>query len=139
MTALFELTGAAILTLRWWGEMGLGRAAYFGLFHAVSAFNNAGFSLFSDNLVRYRGDLVVNLVVTALIVCGGLGFFVLREVWHKRRFRTLGLHAKLALSLTGCAAGRRHCGPLGAGTPQRQDPGRRSAGASRCWRRGSRR
>ena len=101
MTAVLELTGAAILTLRWWGEMGLGQAAYHGLFHAVSAFNNAGFSLFSDNLVRYRGDLVVNLVITGLIICGGLGFFVLREVWHKRRFRKLGLHAKLAVSLTG--------------------------------------
>ena len=101
MTLLIELTGAAILTLRWWGEMGLGRAAYFGVFHAVSAFNNAGFSLFSDNLVSSRGDVVVNVVVTGLIIAGGLGFFVLREVWQKRQFSSLGLHAKMVVSLTG--------------------------------------
>ena len=59
-TAALELTGALVLTLWWWNEHGLARAAWLGLFHAVSAFNNAGFSLFSDNLVRYRGDLVVN-------------------------------------------------------------------------------
>ena len=54
MTALVELTAAAILTVRWSGQFGAGRAAYLGLFHAVSAFNNAGFSLFSDNLMGYR-------------------------------------------------------------------------------------
>jgi trk system potassium uptake protein TrkH len=100
MTALFELTGTVILTLHWWGEMGLGHAAYFGLFHAVSAFNNAGFALLSDNLVRYRGDVIVNLVITGLVIAGGMGFFVLREMWHKRSFRALGLHTKLAVSLT---------------------------------------
>jgi trk system potassium uptake protein TrkH len=99
-TALFEVTGAVILTLRWWREWGLGRAAYLAIFHSVSAFNNAGFSLFPDNLVRYRGDLVVNLVITGLIIAGGLGFFVLREIWHKRRFHSLGLHTKMAVSLT---------------------------------------
>ncbi len=100
MTAMLEIAGASILTLRWWNEHGLGRAAYLGVFHAVSAFNNAGFALFSDNLVRYRGDVVINLVITGLIIAGGLGFVVLREVWLKRRFRALSLHTKLSLSLT---------------------------------------
>ena len=50
----------------------------------MSAFNNAGFSLFSDNLMRYRGDLVVNLVITGLIILGGLGFFVLRELRRQK-------------------------------------------------------
>jgi trk system potassium uptake protein TrkH len=99
-TAALELTGAAVLTLWWWGEHGLARAAWLGLFHAVSAFNNAGFSLLSDNLVRYRGDPIVNLVITGLIVGGGLGFFVLREIRGSRSFARYTLHTKLTLVLT---------------------------------------
>jgi trk system potassium uptake protein TrkH len=100
-TLLFEGAGALMLTLRWWNEHGLGRAAYLGLFHSVSAVNNAGCSLFSDNLVRYRGDLVVNLVITALIIFGGLGFFVLREAGTVRSFDRMSLHTRLVLVITG--------------------------------------
>jgi trk system potassium uptake protein TrkH len=86
-TLVLELSGAAILAARWAPEFGIARASYLGLFHAVSAFNNAGFALFSDNLVRFRGDLTVNLVITTLIICGGLGFLVLSEVVRLRRRR----------------------------------------------------
>jgi len=98
LTLAFEAIGALILTLRWWPEFGLGRAAYYGVFHAVSAFNNAGFSLFSDNLIGFRGDLVVNLVILTLIVVGGLGFVVLSEVG--RRPRRYSLHTRLVLLVT---------------------------------------
>lgn len=102
LTLVFELTGAALLALWWWHDLGPGRAAYFGLFHAVSAFNNAGFALFSDNLAGFRGDWLVNLVVCGLIVCGGLGFVVLRELRHARglRFDRLSAHTRLVLVLT---------------------------------------
>jgi trk system potassium uptake protein TrkH len=100
-----QLGGALLLTLRFWPEFGLGRAAYLGLFHAVSAFNNAGFSLWSDNLTRYRGDLAVNLVITGLIICGGLGFFVLRELSERKRFTMWSLHTKLAIVITGLLLG----------------------------------
>ena len=96
-----ELAGALILTLRFWPEFGLGRAAYLGLFHAVSAFNNAGFALWSDNLTRYRGDVVVNMVITWLIIFGGLGFFVIRELAARKRFTKWSLHTKLAVVITG--------------------------------------
>jgi trk system potassium uptake protein TrkH len=99
-----------------------------GLFHAVSAFNNAGFALHPDNLVRYRADPVVNLVVTTLIVAGGLGFVVIREVFAWRPGRVLTLHTRLVLVLTTAlvvlgAVGifalerqnPRTLGPLGAG------------------------
>lgn len=99
-TFAVEAAGAIVLTLWWWREYDAGRAAWLGVFHAVSAFNNAGFSLFPDNLVRYRGDLVVNVVITGLIITGGLGFFVLREVREGRRFREFTLHSRLALVLT---------------------------------------
>lgn len=101
LTLAFELTGALVLTLRWWGEYGLGGAAWRGLFHAVSAFNNAGFALWSDNLMSYRGDVTVNLVITLLIIAGGLGFFVWAELLgaHRRQVR-LSVHTRLVLLAT---------------------------------------
>jgi trk system potassium uptake protein TrkH len=100
LTLAFELTGALILTARWAGQYGIAQAAYYGVFHAVSAFNNAGFALFSDSLMRFRGDWLVNLVVTTLVICGGLGFVVLTEVGRVRQFRRLSTHTRLILTLT---------------------------------------
>ena len=98
----FELSGAAILTLWWLQRYDFGHSAYYGLFHAVSAFNNAGFSLFSDNLMGFRGDVVVNLVISLLIIVGGLGFFTMREVLGLTRSNDrLTLHTKLVLVITG--------------------------------------
>jgi trk system potassium uptake protein TrkH len=101
LTLFFELTGATILALRWAPDLGLLRAFWFGLFHAVSAFNNAGFSLWSDNLMRWRGDLAVNLVITLLIIGGGLGFFVLTELLQRHRKVRLSVHTRLVLVATG--------------------------------------
>ncbi|MCC7180583.1 MAG: hypothetical protein IT177_19545 [Acidobacteria bacterium] len=100
LTLFFELAGAAVLAARWWGEMGAGPAAWYGLFHAVSAFNNAGFALWSDNLMRFRGDVTVNLVVTALIIAGGLGFFVITELLQRNRRVRLSVHTRLVLLAT---------------------------------------
>jgi len=100
LTLAFELTGALILTARWAGEYGIAQAAYYGVFHAISAFNNAGFALFSDSLMRFRGDSVVNLVVTTLVICGGLGFVVLTEIGRVRQYRRLSTHTRLILTLT---------------------------------------
>src|SRR6266511_3295378 len=100
LTLVFELTGAFLLTLHWWPQFGA-KAAWYGLFHAVSAFNNAGFTLWSDNLIRWRGDLTVNAVISGLIIAGGLGFFVLSELTNIRlRKIALSLHTKLVLSAT---------------------------------------
>jgi trk system potassium uptake protein TrkH len=107
MSLAFEAVGALFLTARFAADYSLGQAAYLGVFHAVSAFNNAGFSLFSDNLMGYRGDLVVNLVVPILIVCGGLGFLVLKEVrvWLASgdlfgSFSRMSVHSRVVLVLT---------------------------------------
>jgi trk system potassium uptake protein TrkH len=103
LTFALEGVGALILGARFAQDMGWARGLWFGLFHAVSAFNNAGFALFSDNLVGYRADLTVNFVVTALVICGGLGFFVLSEVLRLRRRAAIGMsvHTKLVLVVTG--------------------------------------
>jgi trk system potassium uptake protein TrkH len=70
------------------------------VFHAISAFNNAGFALFPDSLVRFRGDWVVSLVVTSLIICGGLGFVVLTEIGRVRHFRRFSTHTRLVVTVT---------------------------------------
>ncbi|MFM7086174.1 MAG: potassium transporter TrkG [Cyanobium sp.] len=74
------------------------------LFHCISAYNNAGFGLWSDNLVRYRDNPVVNGVIASMIVIGGIGWRVINDVWSKRfrlgRLRCLSLHTRLVLRST---------------------------------------
>lgn len=101
ITLVIESVGALILAVRFSFDMDPLRALYFGLFHAVSAFNNAGFSLFSENfnLETYRTDLTVNLTISVLIVLGGIGFLVYRDILdnvRRVRFR-LSTHTKLAV------------------------------------------
>jgi trk system potassium uptake protein TrkH len=106
-TLAVEAAGAAVLWLRFRGRFPAGQAAWQSVFHAVSAFCNAGFGLLPDNLVRYRGDVLVNLAITSLIIVGGLGFLVNLELWDQVRLRLRGrraplptLHARLALTVT---------------------------------------
>src|SRR3990172_8659115 len=98
VTLAIEGTGALLLALRWAPEVGLPRGIYWGLFHAVSAFNNAGFDVMGNfaSLTRYVTDLPVNLIVTALIILGGLGFGVLMNL--RDGLRRLTLHSKIVLS-----------------------------------------
>jgi trk system potassium uptake protein len=98
MTLAFEFAGAVVLTARWWPDFGPS-ALWYALFHSVSAFNNAGFALWSDSLMQWRADWTVNLVVIALVTCGGLGFFVLTELSRVRtRHLRLSTHTRIALA-----------------------------------------
>ena len=104
----FELAGALALWLRWWATGGeAGRAAWLAAFHAVSAFCNAGFSLFSTSLEAYAGDLIIVAVVGGLIIIGGLGFPVSTDLWRLHVLRRQGkrgrlsLHSRLVLVTTG--------------------------------------
>ncbi|MBM3277086.1 MAG: hypothetical protein FJY95_03270 [Candidatus Handelsmanbacteria bacterium] len=104
LTLAIESVGALLLTLRFAFDYPLPRAAYLGLFHAVSAFCNAGFGLFSDNLVGYQGDWAVNFTIMALVVLGGLGFSVLLELLRiaqgQQAWARLSLHSKVVLFTT---------------------------------------
>jgi len=103
ITLLVEAAGASLLAIRFAFDMEPLRAIYLGIFHAVSAFNNAGFSLFSENLIPYRSDLLVNLTISLLIILGGIGFLVFRDIldnFHGERVR-FSTHTKLALLVTG--------------------------------------
>ncbi|WXJ95463.1 Ktr system potassium uptake protein B [Neomoorella carbonis] len=99
-TLFAEGLGALLLGIRFSSQMPLGQAIYFGIFHAVSAFCNAGFDLFSRSLVDYRGDLLVNIVITSLIISGGLGFSVVADIYTKRSWKRLSLHSKIVIRTT---------------------------------------
>ena len=89
-----ELAGALLLTLHWHREMPLPVALYNGIFHSISAFCNAGLTLFPNGLVRYSGDWLLNLTVCALIVVGGIGFPVLYDLhfyFFERKTRRIQL------------------------------------------------
>ncbi|MFF2911042.1 TrkH family potassium uptake protein [Paenibacillus sp. NPDC057934] len=99
---MIEGSAALLLSIRWAFDMPLGKAIYFGLFHSISMFNNAGFDLFGhySSLMGYVNDPVVNLIVMFLIVTGGLGFIVIADIVDYRRKRRLSLHSKVVLSTT---------------------------------------
>lgn len=99
VTLACEAIGALILWARWTPIFGAGDALWLAVFHSVSAFNNAGFSLFTWNLMDFRADWIVNLTIMTLIVTGGLGYLVLTDVWNIRR-RQVTLHTKFVLVLT---------------------------------------
>jgi trk system potassium uptake protein len=103
MTALFEGIGFAILTVRNLFDMPLPQAMWHALFHSIAAYCNAGFGLLDDNLIRYQGDIVVNLTICGLIIIGGLGVPVLIDLrrtaegpWNER-WRHLYLHSKFMI------------------------------------------
>jgi trk system potassium uptake protein len=103
-----ELAGALLLYPRMAAQDGWGPGAWQAVFHSVSAFNNAGFSLYADSLTRYVGDALVNIVILALIVLGGLGFVVavnlIARRWQAQR-APLSLHTKIALTATALLIG----------------------------------
>lgn len=98
-----EVAAASLLTLWFWGPGGEspGRATYLGVFHAVSAFNNAGFALYRDNLAGFAGDPAVLVIVAVTVVVGGLGYPVVLEIVRQpRRPARWSLHAKMTVATT---------------------------------------
>lgn len=86
-TAGAEIIGAVFLTIHWSRELPFGHAVYTAVFHSISAFCNAGFALFSDSMVRYSDNVLLNTTICLLIVVGGIGFPVLYDVqsWFLQR------------------------------------------------------
>lgn len=101
-TIATELLAAIILGIWWSRELGPLKGAWYGLFHSVTAFNNAGFDLFGEfrSLTEYRGDPVVNLVTTSLIIIGGLGFSVVWDLWKNCNKKRLSVHTSLVITST---------------------------------------
>ena len=101
-----QLTGAAILFLRFLPDYGLRQSVIWSVFHAVSAFCNAGFDLTGNiapgaNMIVFNNDPVVCITLMVLIVIGGLGFFVWEDVATHRSFRKFSVYTKLVLCMAG--------------------------------------
>lgn len=102
-----ELIAAIIFSIRWSIDLGPAKGIYFGIWHAVSFFNNAGFDLFGSvsgpfsSLTSYAADPVINIVSMGLIVLGGIGFIVMSDLLEYRKVKRLSLHSKVVLSTTG--------------------------------------
>lgn len=94
-----EALGALILFLHWLEPMGWGKAAWYAIFHAISAFNNAGFDLFGgfQSLQGFVDDPVVNLAIAALFITGSLGFMVIYELLVWKQQKELSLHTRVVL------------------------------------------
>lgn len=105
-TILIEMIGAVILAACFCARCPITKSLYYGVFHAISAFCNAGFSLFPDNLIAYQGHWIVNLVIMGLIVSGGLGFVVLSEIKRRLTIRkiksrtTFSFHSRMVIIIT---------------------------------------
>ncbi|MCU9614603.1 TrkH family potassium uptake protein [Caldibacillus lycopersici] len=92
-----EAIGFILLSIKWVPAFGWQTGMYQSLFHTIASFNNAGFSLWPDNLTSYAGDPLVNIVITGLFITGGIGFTVLVDLWNKKNFKHLSLHSKMML------------------------------------------
>ncbi len=101
-TGAIEGIGILLLFIRFLRDFPPAAALYRAVYTGISAFNNCGYSLFSDSLMGYQGDLLVNLTVMGLIVSGGLGFIVHHEIfdhlWDRRNM--ISIHSKIVLITT---------------------------------------
>ena len=100
-TFAIEGIGAIFLSTRFIPIYGTVKGIWFSVFHAISAFCNAGFDLTGDSIVPFVGDFTINMTISALIILGGLGFSVYIDITRNRSFKKLSLHSKLVLSITG--------------------------------------
>ncbi len=106
-TALIEGVGAILLSIRFIPQMGVLKGLYFAVFHSISAFCNAGFDLMGSvsgeysSLCNYSNDVLVNIVIMALIIIGGLGFLVWNDIYiNKLNFKKYMLHTKIVLAVS---------------------------------------
>lgn len=106
-TFVVEAIGAVILSIRFSFDFGILKGIYYGIFHSISAFCNAGFDLLGAHfgeycsLTHYADDIVVNVTIVALIMIGGIGFVVWSDIWnHKYHFKKYSIHSKIVLTVT---------------------------------------
>ncbi|EOH96252.1 TrkH family potassium uptake protein [Enterococcus pallens] len=100
LATIIQCIGAVLLAIHFIPEYGWRLGAWYAVFHSVSAFCNAGFDLFGDSLVSFQSNPYVLLVISSLIVAGGLGFYVWKDIISFPKRRKLSLHSKIALGMT---------------------------------------
>jgi len=101
-TLLIEGVGAVILAIRWAKDFGFPQSIYYGIFHSISAFNNAGIDIMGDfrSMTDYAGDVTIIMTLSSLLIIGGIGYTVILDILRKRSLKSLSLHTKLVLIMT---------------------------------------
>jgi trk system potassium uptake protein TrkH len=102
-TFAIEFVGALLLTIGFYQEgFEIGQSIYYGFYHAISAFCNAGFALWNNNLEDFKFSPIIHFTIAFLIILGGIGFSVIKElivsVKQKRSFRNFSVHTKIVLT-----------------------------------------
>jgi Trk-type K+ transport system membrane component len=103
-TLAFEVFFAAVLSARFFFayDYGFSTAAVHGVFHSISAWNNAGFALYTDSFIGFASDWYLSIAISLAVIFGGLGFPVLQSLAaHKFKWRMWSMHSKLMISATG--------------------------------------
>lgn len=104
VTLACELVIALILSLRFWTayDMPFDTGLYHGVFHSISAWNNAGFALYSDSMIQFVTDPIVSITISIAVILGGIGLPVLRGFsQHRFRYQRWSLHMRLTVAATG--------------------------------------
>ena len=101
-TVSVQFFGALLFSTQFVPEYGLGKGAFYSIFHSISAFCNAGFDIFGNfsSLTSYNSNAVVIMVASALIIIGGLGFTVWSEVYSSTSLKKVSLHSKMVILMT---------------------------------------
>ncbi|MEW9052454.1 MAG: TrkH family potassium uptake protein [Neobacillus sp.] len=101
-TLMIEGLGATILAIRWASDFGFPQSIFYGIFHSISAFNNAGFDIMGGfkSITEYVGDFTVIMTLSSLIIIGGIGYTVIIDLLKKKSLRKLSLHSKLVILVT---------------------------------------
>lgn len=101
-TITVQLSGALLFSTQFIPQYGIGKGLFYSLFHSISAFCNAGFDLFGNfsSLTSYSSNWVVILVVSALIIIGGIGFAVWIEIYNFKSIKKLSIHSKMVILVT---------------------------------------
>jgi trk system potassium uptake protein TrkH len=100
VTFSIEAIGALLLSTRFVPIYGLGQGIWYSVFHAISAYCNAGFDILGNSFVPYANDITLNLTLSLLIILGGLGFSVYLDISKNRKFERFQLHTKLVIWIT---------------------------------------
>lgn len=101
-TISVQAIGAALMAIQFIPSYGLGKGIYYSIFHSISAFCNAGFDLFGNftSLTGYANNPMILLIISALIIIGGLGFTVWLELYNYKDVKKLSVHSKMAILIT---------------------------------------
>lgn len=101
-TVSVQFFGALLLSTQFVPQYGIGKGAFYSIFHSISAFCNAGFDILGNfsSLTSYNSNVVVIMVISALIIIGGLGFTVWSELYNGKSLRKVSLHSKMVILMT---------------------------------------